>query len=253
MRILVLAAALVSTQALAHDFWIEPSAFTPAAGQLVQVRLKVGQHLEGETLPRNESQIESFSIVRGASVSPVLGVDGADPAGILRPATAGGLVLAYRSFRSPIALDADKFRDYLALEGLPPVAPGPEVFSRCAKALLAVGGLGAPGFTKPVGLTLELIPEVDPTTLAPGSRLPVRLLYRGLPLQGALVFAFDAVDRERPQQVRSDRDGRAVFELPRSGPWLIKAVHMIAAPPDAGAAWESFWASLTFALPGRSG
>ena len=34
-----------------------------------------------------------------------------------------------------------------------------------------------------------------------------------------------------------------------AGVWLIKAVHMIAAPPGSGAEWESFWASLTFALP----
>ena len=43
--------------------------------------------------------------------------------------------------------------------------------------------------------------------------------------------------------------GARAFTLPRAGAWLIKAVHMIRAPSDAGADWESFWASLTFALP----
>jgi hypothetical protein len=28
--------------------------------------------------------------------------------------------------------------------------------------------------------------------------------------------------------------------------WLIKAVHMIPAPPGSNADWTSFWASLTF-------
>jgi len=249
LRLLVLAAVLVSSPALAHDFWIEPSAFTPEAHALVTLKLWVGEHLGGESLPRNESQIEWFTAIRGGVESPVLGFDGSDPAGILRPQAPGGLLIAYRSLRSPVTLDPAKFGAYLAKEGLPPVPAGPEVFSRCAKSLLAVGGRGDPGFTKPVGLTLELVPETDPYTLGPGAALTVRLLYLGKPLPGALVMALDATDAESPQQVRTGPDGRATFTLKRSGAWLIKAVHMIPARGDTGAKWESFWASLTFAIP----
>jgi len=249
VRVLVLAVALVSSPALAHDFWIEPSAYTPGAGELVRLKLWVGEHLGGETLPRNERQIDFFTAVRGGIEAPVLGIEGADPAGLLRPTADGGLVVAYRSLRSPVTLDPAKFQAYLALEGLPPVAPGPEVFSRCAKTLLAVGGRGDPSFTRPVGMTLELIPEADPYTLTAGETLTVRLLYEGRPLFGALVMALDAKDAQFPRQVRSDKDGRASFTLPRAGAWLIKAVHMIPAPGDAGAEWESFWASLTFSIP----
>jgi len=249
VRALVLAAALVSSPVLAHDFWIEPSAYVPGAGELVRLKLRVGEHLGGETLPRNEEKIDWFTAFRGATETPVLGVEGADPAGLLRPAAAGGLVVAYRSLRSSVILDPAKFTAYLALEGLPPVAPGREVFSRCAKSLIAVGGRGDPRFTKPVGLTLELVPESDPYTLAVGGKLAVKLLYEGRPLPGALVMALDAKNALNPERVRSDKDGRATFTLPRAGAWLIKTVHMIAAPEDAGAAWESFWASLTFSLP----
>ncbi len=250
VRVLALTAALVSFPAPAHDFWIEPSAFAPDAGELVRLKLWVGERLGGETLPRNEELIEWFAAIHGSLASPVLGIDGSEPAGILRPASPGGVVVAYRSLRSPAAvLGAEDFAAYLDLEGLAPVKPGREVFSRCAKCLLAVGGRGDPGFTKPVGLALELTPDVDPYTLGPGGCLTVQLLYQGRPLRGALVIALDATDRERPQRVRSDRQGRATFTLPRSGEWLIKAVHMIPAPTDAGADWESFWASLTFSLP----
>jgi hypothetical protein len=37
--------------------------------------------------------------------------------------------------------------------------------------------------------------------------------------------------------------------LSKSGAWLVKAVHMVPARADAGADWESVWASLTFELP----
>jgi hypothetical protein len=50
---------------------------------------------------------------------------------------------------------------------------------------------------------------------------------------------------------RTDGRGRATLKLDRPGFWLVKAVHMIPAPADAGADWESFWASLTFAVPSR--
>ena len=249
MRILVLAAFLVSSPVLAHDFWIEPSAFTPTGGELVSLKLWVGEHLGGETLARNEAKIASFSSRGSGLDAPVIGIDGSDPAGFLRAKANGGVVVAYRSLRSSVDLDPSKFQAYLDLEGLPKVKAGREVFSRCAKSLIAVGGRGDPTFMKPVGLTLELIPEADPYTLSPGDRLTVRLLYNDRPLAGALVMALDQADAKSPQQVRSNALGRATFVLPRAGAWLIKAVHMIPAPRDAAADWESFWASLTFSLP----
>jgi uncharacterized GH25 family protein len=247
--LLTVVSLLLSSHALAHDFWIEPTSFTPAAGELVKLKLLVGERLEGETVPRNERLIERFVAIRGGVEAPVLGLDASDPAGLLRPQTAGGIVIAYRSSRSAIELPAEKFASYLDLEGLPKVKPGREVYSRCAKSLLAVGGRGDPAFTQPVGLTLELIPEADPYTLNPGAGFTVRVLYRQKPLARALVMALDATAANAPQRVRSDEKGRATFTLPRAGAWLIKVVHMIPAPKDAGADWESFWASLTFSLP----
>ena len=74
--------------------------------------------------------------------------------------------------------------------------------------------------------------------------MPVRLLYQGVPLEGALVMALSQADKPA-QHARTDRDGRVVFPLDR-GVWLIKAVHMIPATAGSGADWESIWSSLTF-------
>ena len=100
-------------------------------------------------------------------------------------------------------------------------------------------------------MRLELIPGENPYMLTGGQILPVRLLYAGKPLQGALVTAFT---KERPGakiSVRSDAKGRAALKIDRPGTWLVKAVHMIPASRESGADWESFWASLTFEVPGR--
>ena len=237
---------LVVGPARAHDFWIEPSSFTPAPGELVPITLLVGQNLEGDTVPRNDALIERFAVVDAQGDSPVVGHDGQDPAGLIRREGVGGAIVAYRSLRSRVELDAAKFDAYLDLEGLPKVQAGPEAFSRCAKALVAVGGKGSSAFTRPVGLKLEIVPEADPYALAPKAPLSVRVLYEGKPLKNVMVIAFDRASASQPQRIRTDAAGRARVALPRQGLWLIKAVHMIAAPPAAGARWESFWASLTF-------
>ena len=239
-------ALLAVAPAGAHDFWIEPSSFTPAAGALVEVTLKVGEGLAGDTVPRNDALIERFVAIDATGETPIVGLDGQDPAGLLRPRGTGGSMIVYRSRRSRVELDATAFAAYLELEGLPAASPGPEVFSRCAKALLAVGGQGSPSFAKPVGLKLEIVPEADPYALAPGAPLPVRVFYDGKALKNVLVVALDLATADQPQRIRTDSTGRARIALPRTGMWLVKAVHMIAAPSEAGAKWESFWASLTF-------
>jgi len=248
--------------ARAHDFWIDPSTFRPAPGQRVLVRLRVGQRFRGDPVPRDPSLLQRFSVVAKGGETPVPGVAGAEPAGFATLTSPGLSLITYASGRSAVELDAAKFETYLTDEGLEAVhaerarkgqtaAPVKEVFSRCAKAFLAVGGDGAggAGFDRVLGLTLELVPEKDPTALRPaagGADLPVRLLYRGKPLAGALVAA---LPRDRPDAkvtARTDAAGRARLRLDRPGVWLVKAVHMIPAPAAAGADWESFWASLTF-------
>lgn len=241
-----LLAVLAAGPARAHDFWIEPSSFTPAPGELVPLTLRVGEYLEGETVPRNDARIERFAVIADHGEARVVGHDGDDPAGVMRGENPGGAVVVYRSLPSRVELDAPKFESYLELEGLPQVKAGPELFSRCAKALVAVGGKGSAAFTRPAGLRLEIVPEADPYTLAQGSPLPVRVLYEGKPLQDVMVVALDLASAGRPQRIRTDAAGRARVALPRPGLWLIKAVHMIPAQPAAGATWESFWASLTF-------
>lgn len=253
---------LLSVPALqAHDFWIEPSTFTPAAGQRVTFRLRVGQELRGDPLPRDPNLLERFVSVGPAGEMPVLGRAYTEPAGVMAFQSPGLNVIVYDSGRSPLALEAAKFEKYLKLEGLEKIsalrasrgqsaAPGKEVFSRCAKSLLAVGGGAGAGYDQVLGQRLELVPEANPYSLAGGGELPVRLLYQGKPLAGALVVALQKDRPEARVSARSDAKGRVRLKLDRPGFWLVKAVHMVPAPREVDADWESFWASLTFEVAG---
>jgi len=165
--------------------------------------------------------------------------------------------------------------------------PATEAYSRCAKALVDVRPAGgaadepakAGAGDRALGFTLELIAEQDPFLLrdaagaargAPAGELEpltVRLLFEDQPLTGALVRATALVHAPRdddpvvpfgaplpePLRVRTDEAGRAELRLPHRGEWLLTAVHMRPAPADitdvTDVEWESFWASLTFAVP----
>ena len=73
---------LAAPALLAHNFWIETSTFTPAPGQRLSVRLRVGQELQGDPVPRDPALIKRFVAVGPAGgETPVPGVPNTEPAG----------------------------------------------------------------------------------------------------------------------------------------------------------------------------
>ena len=257
---LVVAGLVLSVASLAaHDMWIEPTAFIPDAGEIVGVRLRVGQDFLGDPLPRDPALIEQFVSIDSTGRKPVYGRDGADPAGLLRVTEPGLLIIGYQSHPSPVVLQSTKFNQYLKEEGLDAIAElrasrkqtgsdAREIFSRCAKSLLLSGTPAKAEADRALGFTLELVAEKNPYALHAGEDLPVSLTYEGRPLPGALVVAMNRANPMAKLTARTDKNGRVTFKLPQDGTWLIKAVHMIPAPAGANADWASFWASLTFEL-----
>lgn len=262
-KLSVVAAIVAAVWALplaAHDFWMEPSTFEPQAGSAIQVRLLVGEHFIGDPVARSADSIEQFVVAGPDGSKPVIGREGGVPAGLFRVERPGTYVVGYRSRPSPMKLDAGLFERYLLEEGLERIialraARGQtaeaarENFSRSAKALVYAEPAQSSGHDRLLGLTLELVPERDPRSLA-GGKLPVRLLYEGRPLPDALVVAMS-----RPPaaavRARTDRDGRVRLPI-TAGVWLLKAVHMVPGSAGSGVDWESIWASLTFSVPAAS-
>src|SRR5262245_52400319 len=93
-------ACVLCGTASAHDFWIEPSAWQPAAPQRIGVSLCIGERFRGIPAARNAARIEEFFAAAGAARQPVIGLDGSEPAGSVRIAAAGGAVIGYRSNRA---------------------------------------------------------------------------------------------------------------------------------------------------------
>lgn len=250
----------------AHDFWIEPSTHRPSPGARVAATLRIGHHGETATYGRTPAHVEHFVLAGRDGSIAVPGRPGDDPAGRVTVPAAGPWWLAYRSRRSFVELEAAAFEHYLREEGLDRIAslrrgaglaerPGRETYSRCAKALLWSGDpsgtrAALATITTPLGLTLELVPEVDPSRVPLGDTLAVRLLFESAPVVGALVDATRLAAPTRSASLRTDAAGRVRIPLTHAGTWMLAAVHMepAAAGAEPPADWESWWASLTFAV-----
>jgi uncharacterized GH25 family protein len=241
--------------ATAHEFWVEPSTFTPAAGARLDVRLCVGDGVEGWALPRNDRRIERFAAIGQGGEQPLLGIDGADPAGIARLRTSGGHIVAFESKHSLANMPADQFSAYLKEKGLERILTlrerrgasqraARDAYSRHAKALIRVGESPEKVVDRPIGLKLELVAEPE----RPGDTRRFQLLHEGKPLADALVTATLLGAATSDRHARTDRNGRATLSLQGAGAWRIEAVHMVEARDASASDWESLWASLTFEI-----
>ena len=243
----------------AHDFWIDPDRFDAEPGAEILLTLRQGANMKGDSLPYLTPLIDDFSRTDSDGRHAIESVMGNDPAAVII-AGPGTTLIGYQSNRDFVELEPDKFDSYLVDEGLESIidqrqalgesnANAREYFVRCAKLLL---DSGAPDtsrvFSNRLGYTLELMPQSDPNKLSAGDELPIELLYLGRPVSGVRVRALTAYWPDQPVDSRTDANGRVLLTLPRTGAWLIKAVHMIRLEDDSKADWESFWASLLFEI-----
>lgn len=260
------AAALLAAPAAAHDFWLQPDRFHVAPGDEVAVALLIGEPGAVEPWALEWRKVASFQDFAPdhmfdlqASLDPL---EGRAPAAgrvdaRLTLSMPGTHMLAFASHHALSDLPADEFAAYLEHEGLAGVIAyrkrmgtegqrGRELYSRRAKALVQVGPTPTDSVSRPIGQTLEIVPERNPLLLAPGDMLSVRVLFHGKPLAGvSVVLESLAADARHATPTRSDAQGRAAFPVPAWGAHKINVVwgHPIA---DPRADYETIFASLTF-------
>lgn len=249
----------------AHEFWLQPNPFAPAAGRQSEISLFVGEFFIGELVGVTTGHAASIKLVSAKGSEDLTS---RAPAGSMLRSLAvsvgqpGAHVVAYDSQPSQVVLSADKFHAYLNEEGLGAVirqretsrtaaTEGRERFRRYAKALLKVGGRSDATALVAVGQKLEIVPLTDPLQARAGDPLRFEVRLDALAQPGVLVKAWH---RRGGQTVAiratTDSTGRVLFELPFTGPWMLNAVHMVPITGNPDLDWDSFWSSLTFELSG---
>lgn len=255
--------------AAAHDFWIQPEQYWAQPDVSIPVTLQVGHGSE-----QQRSQIRASRISRFMTVGPDgkttdaradLHLHGLNDDGRVRLRAPGTHIVALETdLRGRSTLSAQRFNEHIATEGLTAAfeqrertkrtsAPASESYRRVTKALVQIRAADArpqPHVTKPLGLPLEIVPERNPYDEPHADDLPVRVLFEGQPLTGALVKLTQLEHDETPRQSRrTDESGRASFRWPESGTWLLNVVWTKPVSPPAEVDFETTFSSLSFGFP----
>lgn len=257
--------------AAAHDFWVQPLNFWIQPNSEVLARFQVGHGELRERWDADPARVLEFrSLGPGGATADHRGALSAGSMDQDHPVAlgaAGTHVLVLQTSHALSTLPAVRFNDYLRQEGLTPAiqrrttsktssSPGREIYSRRAKALVQVGpatNKAQPWVTRPVGLTLEIVPGVNPYAPTAGARLPVQVLYDGKPLPGATVKLNNLeADGQPVETLVTDATGRANFKLRRTGAWQLNVVWTKPLIGNPKAEFDTTFSSLTFGFPARA-
>ena len=261
MRSLILAFGLaaLASPAFAHDTWLLPAKFTLAPGATLSAEMTSAM-----AFPRGETAIKPGRIARsglrlaGRTSALRPGPVAATALRLRAPVPAAGVAALWVELH-PRTLDLEDalVEEYLREIGAWETAgaewrasgrkPWRETYVKCTKSFVRVGdaaGASPASWSEPVGLALEIVPEADPTALAAGASLPLRLLRGGAAMAGQPVVAEAAGGK--PLLAQTDKDGRVAFVLDREGPWLIKSTAL--RRKGGSLEWESEFTTLTLAV-----
>lgn len=254
--------------ASAHDFWLQPRSWQTAPGVALPFFVEVGHGSFRQQWGADGGHLLALNDLAhggGVDVRPLFKPGGEVPH-LTRTFRREGLhIISLVSTNAPSDLPSIRFNDYLQAEGLTPAIEartrsgtmnqnGRELYSRRAKALIQVGRQKPSDdalATRPLGLTLEIVPLRNPYSLGADHILPVQILFEGRPLPGALVKLTNLEFDAKPLRViRSDASGRASFSVPQVGSWLV---NVIWTKPLASrdADFQTTFSSLTFGYPAK--
>lgn len=260
----------MSGAAAAHDFWLQPRSWQAVPGVPMPISFEVGHGDSRERWAAGADKLVALKDIDyggGTDLRPLFRPGGTQPH-LTRTFRREGLhIIGMVSADSKSDLPAIRFNDYLKLEGLTPAIAararagrsntnGRELYSRRSKALIKVGQSRPTDdrlATRPIGLSLEVVPLRNPYSLGPAHVLPVQILFEGRPLPGALVkLTLLESDALPLRTARTDARGRVNFRVPPSGSWLVNVIWTKAiAARDAD--FQTTFSSLTFAYPAKGG
>lgn len=262
LRLLGLSTILIAVPLLAHDFWLQPLRFQAAVDAPLPLTFQLGHGAFRQRWGAESKILFLYDFFGGQRRDLRGDLQSTRSTDLVTHFPAPGLhVIGMQSSYALSDLPAIRFNDYAKAEGLALVLAsrqragttntnGRERYSRRAKALVQIGEQ-TPATqalaTRAIGLKLEIVPERNPYALGPTRTLPVRVMYNGRRLPNATVMLTSLEFDARPLATAvTDRAGRAVFEVPPVGEWLINVVWSEPVRGDPNADFDTTFSSLTF-------
>ena len=251
------------TPAFAHDFWIAPQSYKLEKPGAVPTAIMVGHPKDRSLWPINPHRVISLKSHGANGVT-----DHQDRISTLLPNgrlllsldTPGTHMLMIETTSASSILPAKSFNSYLDEEGLTPIITdrarketqnekGREIYSRRGKALIQVGPLdqkSARYVTRPLGMTLEIVPQTHPYALDIGAQMSATVYYRGKAAQGVSVGLISLdTDAGLVKTLKTNAKGHVTFKRPKSGQWMLHAVWSDALEDTSEADYDTIFSSLS--------
>lgn len=259
-----LAALSLSSASWAHDFWLSPETYMQESGGVVDVSVMIG-HPKDRMLwpvaPHRIISLRSFG-PDGVQDHQAAIADYAKSKTLpIRLESPGLHVLTVETTSALSELDAEKFNAYIEEEGLTPIKidrvlqkttdqSGTEIYSRRGKSLIQVGPMAEADplyLTRPLGLTLEIVPTENPMRLSEGEPMTSTIYYRGVPVSGVTIGLIDLDSDDGILALeQTDAAGRVNFERPKAGSWMLHAVWSDPMEDTTRADYDTIFSSLSF-------
>lgn len=256
MRAIALVLTLIAAPAAAHEFWISPTDYTPAADEATSANIRVGEGFSGAAYAYFPNSITRFEVISDGAATPVDGTIGDRPAMGETVLPEGLAVIVHETANSRLRYDElERFERFTSHKGFPEVAEGAEmpvteVYRRYAKSLIGVGA--GEGSDAEAGLYAELTARTNPYTDDLSDGFTVRLTEAGAPVPDYQIEVFalpEGAEEAAIETYTTDADGVATFPVEPGTEYMVDSVLM--RPSDReGVDWMSHWANLTFMTPG---
>ena len=263
--LLTLAAALTfCLPAHAHDFWLGPHSYHLDKAGVVPVSIMVGHPVDRARWALDPHRVTSLKSFGPDGVSDHQSrMKTLTPNGDLLITLPGDgtHILTIETTSSVSLLAAEKFNAYLEEEGLTPIKTarkksnsedhdGREIYSRRGKALVQVGPVNAhtsDAVTRPLGMTLEIVPHQNPYRLETGAPLVSKVYYRGEAVEGVTIGLISLdTDRGLVEIQKTDAHGDVSFDRPVKGNWMLHAVWSDQLEDTVRGDYDTVFSSLSF-------
>jgi uncharacterized GH25 family protein len=250
----------IAFPAAAHDTWLQPRRTAVLPGTIAQLDLTSGDKFATfDTAIKSDRVASARARLNGKTFDIRPGAPEKKSLELRVPLSDPGVATLWLSLApQSIELNRKQVQHYLDEIDAPALLmqawytgkgakPWREIYSKHAKTFVRVGRPKADrSWSEPVGIPLEIIPEIDPTALRAGDDFPVRVFRNGAPLAD---FSLGIVREGKTNSSfkKTDAAGRAVFRLPRAGKWLLRGTELRSSQKPA-IDWESDFTTMLFAV-----
>ena len=102
--------------------------------------------------------------------------------------------------------------------------------------------------SKPLGQGLEVVPQKDPAALKTGDKLPIKVVFDGKPVEGAIITTGGGHESDNKDPLKTDKDGMASVTVERPGLQMAKATYKVPMKDDPDADELSLASTMTFVV-----